>query len=78
MKNNPNATIAGGTGTLGVLLVWVLSLFSVEITSVIAAALTGALITITLFIGRKGLKGLFKVIWKGEENGGDSNKIGMS
>ncbi len=64
---HPNATVgAGGTG-LGLFVVWFLGnvwphvAFSAEDGAVIA----GGIGTVALFVGRRGVAGIVKMIWKG-------------
>lgn len=66
MRKHPNAIAAGGSSIGGVLVVWLLSLLGVEIDGVIGAAITGGLATVALFIGREGLRGLFRRLWRGQ------------
>lgn len=64
---HPNATVgAGGTG-LGVLVVWFLGNVwpHAEISAEAGVAITGAVITAVLFVGRHGLAGIARMIWKG-------------
>lgn len=74
-RNHPNATLAGGAGAFGTIIVW----FSTDIISVPMDATTGATFATVfsagaLFIGRQGLKGALRTIWEGkrsEEGGND-------
>lgn len=65
ITNHPNATTAGGTGSLSVLLVYLLSVFGVHIDPALAAAIPTILTTAVLWIGKKGIKGTFRAIWDG-------------
>lgn len=64
---HPNATVgAGGTG-LGVLVVWFLGNVwpHVSFSAEDGALLAGAIATVGLFIGRRGLRGIGRMIWHG-------------
>lgn len=63
--SHPNATAAAGSGGLAVLVVWLLGMAGVAVSPEVAAAIAGAIATIVLFIGRRGLKGLARIIWRG-------------
>lgn len=68
---HPNAVASGSSSTAGVLLIYVLGLVGLTLTPVVAAAAVGALGTLTLLIGREGMRGILRTIWKGskeEEN----------
>ena len=65
MQNNPNATVAGGTASVSVLLVWLAGHFGVNLSAEAAAAIAGGLTVIVLAIGREGVKGIMSHIWSG-------------
>ena len=65
VNQHPNATAAGGSTGLGVLAVWLLGHFGVQIGAEEAAAIVGAAATIILFVGRNGLRGAWQRIWRG-------------
>ena len=67
--NHPNATVgASGTG-LGVLVVWFLGNVwpHAAISAEAGVAVTGAVVTVALFIGRRGLRGIGRMIWRGSD-----------
>lgn len=66
MRRHPNASVAGGSGALGILLVWILGQFGVALPPEVAAAISTAAATLALVIGRRGLSGLARLIWRGE------------
>lgn len=63
---HPNATIATGTGVLGILTVFALQQAGVDLPASVAAAVPVGLTTIVLFVGRRGLRGLARILWKGD------------
>lgn len=66
-NNHPNATMAGGSTGVGVLVVYLLgNVFHVSISAELGAAISGTTATALLFIGRNGLLGLWKSIWHGK------------
>jgi hypothetical protein len=63
---HPNATVgsvsaAGG----GALIVWVLSLLGVDVDPYIATVIAGGVAGLLLLVGRKGVKGVARVLWSG-------------
>lgn len=62
---HPNATVAGGGATAGILLVWILSLVGVELPPAVAAVTAGLIPVALLFIGRNGLRGVLRLVWRG-------------
>jgi hypothetical protein len=63
---HPNA-VAGAVGGAGggPLIVYVLSLFGVEVDPYVAAVIAGASASLALFIGRSGVRGVFRLVWRG-------------
>lgn len=67
MNRHPNALTATGSGGVGVFVVWLLGYLGVDISAEIGALIaTGAAAT-ALFIGRKGLVGVARILWRGSE-----------
>lgn len=66
VRQHPNASTATGLGGLGVLTVWLLGHFHVSLTGEDSAVISGAITSVGLFIGRAGVKGLIRVIWRGQ------------
>lgn len=71
MKTNPNAKVAGGVGLSGILLVAVLGYFNVDLTAEAGATIAAGMTTSALFIGRNGIVGVFRMIWRGGANGAE-------
>jgi len=68
VKQHPNAATAAGLTGPSVLVVWLLGkLGLVDITPEIAALLAGAIIAVGLFIGKRGIKGLLSMLWRGAD-----------
>jgi hypothetical protein len=67
MGSNPNAVVGTGSGLSGgILLVYVLSLFGVNIDAYVAVAITAAVTGAVLWIGRVGgIEGLWQRILHG-------------
>lgn len=62
---HPNALTAGGASSLGVLVVWLAGYFGVDLGAEEGAAIAGVAATVALFVGRKGILGLARVLWRG-------------
>lgn len=69
VRNNPNAAVAVGTGTIATLLVGGLSLAGFEIDAALATAVATVLTAAVLLVGRKGIRGIFAQLWRGEDDG---------
>jgi hypothetical protein len=65
-SENPNATLAAGSTSVGVAVIYVLGLAGVNPTPEAAAALGGIATSVLLFIGHSGVKGFFATIWRGK------------
>lgn len=68
--NHPNALIggAGGGAGLGTLLVWLLDKYAdAGLSAEAAAAVAGGVATLVLLIGRDGIQGLAKIVWRGKK-----------
>jgi uncharacterized membrane protein YuzA (DUF378 family) len=65
--NHPNAAAAGGTTGAGVLAVWLLgSVFHVDLSAELGAVIAGATTTVFLFVGRRGLAGVWHLVIHGD------------
>ena len=64
--NNPNATLAGGTTGVAAAVTYLLSLTTWNVPPTVAVLAAGGVTTLLLFIGRNGIRGLFKMIWRGQ------------
>lgn len=73
IDNNPNASVAVGTGVLGILTVWLVGVAGVDMPPEVSAVVPVALTTTVLFIGRRGLQGFLKLLWKGDPDLGNSD-----
>ena len=62
---HPNALTAGSTTGVGVVVVWLLGHFGVDISAEVGAAIAGGEAAVALFIGRKGILGVAHLIWRG-------------
>ena len=65
VSNNPNASLAAGSTGIGVVAIYILGLFGVNPPPEVAVAGAGAFTSLFLFIGKSGLSGLPRLIWKG-------------
>lgn len=65
MSQHPNATAAGGTVGVSVLLIWIAGLLGVDLSAEVAAALTGLLTVVVLAVGRDGIRGIARRVWRG-------------
>ena len=67
ISNNPNASTVGGVTVLAGLVTWGASALGYELDPAVSVAIAGAISTAVLFIGRTGIRGLARMIWKGKE-----------
>lgn len=63
---HPNATTAAGLTGPAVLVVWLFNHFGiVDISPEVAVVIAGGVITIALFVGKRGVKGVLSMLWRG-------------
>jgi hypothetical protein len=65
MPNHPNATVAGGSAGVSVLIVWVAGHFGVDLGAEEAIVLAGLLTVAVLAVGRDGVTGIAHRVWRG-------------
>lgn len=66
MRTHPNTIAAGTTGTFAILITWLMDAFGLKVDQAAAAAIAVAIIVVVLFIGRRGLTGITRLLWKGD------------
>lgn len=65
---HPNALVGGTAGSGGgALVVWILGMSGVQVEPEVAAVMAGLCAAITLAVGRHGLRGMARLIWRGRE-----------
>jgi hypothetical protein len=65
--SHPNAATAAGLTGPSVLVVWLLSrLGIVDVSPEVAVVMGGAVISIGLLVGKRGIKGMLSMLWKGD------------
>ncbi len=62
---NPNATLAAVSTSVAVVAIWLLGQAGYTLTPEIAAAISGIITSLLLFVGHNGVKGFFRAIWNG-------------
>ncbi len=67
VKRNPNASTAGGLTGVGVFVVWLLGHLHVALSGEDSAVISGAITSGGLWFGRKGVCGVFRLFWKGDQ-----------
>lgn len=68
VRKHPNATAAAGSGGSAAALVTILMAFGVTIPLALAVWVVAAAPVIFLAIGQKGIKGIARQVWQGEES----------
>lgn len=67
--SHPNAIAAGSTGAGAVLLIWLAQQLGVPgVTPEIGAAAAATLSAAVLLIGKRGMRGLIRWLWRGDES----------
>ena len=66
ISNNPNASLAGGLTGVSAFVVAVSGWLGASLTATQAVAISGGITTAGLWIGRKGICGVARLIWKGD------------
>lgn len=68
ISRNPNASIALGSGSgLGALIVWLVGLGGTDVPPEISAVVGGAVASVFLFVGRRGIRGAIMQLWNGKD-----------
>lgn len=67
MLNNPNTNAGAVGGALGVLVSWLLGRYHVGLSAEDGAAISTGLAALVLYIGRDGLRGVFRNLWRGRQ-----------
>lgn len=65
MNKHPNAAVATGGGGIGVLAAYLLGKAGVQLEPEAAAAISTAIAGLALFIGRNGVRGVIRLLWRG-------------
>ena len=65
MNSHPNATVSGLSAALGTIVVAALDYYGYELEPAVAAAVVGATSAIVLAIGRDGVRGIVRRVWRG-------------
>lgn len=66
--NHPQAAASGGVGIIATLLVWAANRYGVEFGAVEGAAAASGMIAVGALIGRRGLRGIARILWRGSES----------
>lgn len=68
VEKHPNAATAAGLTGPSVLIVWLLGrLGVVDISPEVAVVLAGVVISVGLLIGKRGIKGMLAMLWRGSD-----------
>lgn len=65
VQNHPNATLAAGAGGAAGTIIWAASAFGVTVPGTVGAYLATFIATGALAIGRRGIRGIARIIWRG-------------
>lgn len=65
MKTNPNTNAGGIGGAIGVAITWLLGHYHVALSPEAGAAIATGTAALVLYIGRDGLGGVFRILWRG-------------
>lgn len=66
---HPNAATAGTLTGPAIVIVWLAGLLGIDMGAEVGAAVAGCMIATGLLIGRNGVKGLARILWRGHSNG---------
>lgn len=63
---NPNAVVGGTSGVGGgAAVIYLLSLVGITVSGYGAVLIAGAITTVFLFVGKHGIRGFLRMIWRG-------------
>jgi len=65
VKNHPNTSLAATIGLISVFVAWIAGIIGVVLSAEAGAGLATLLVATSLFIGKRGIKGLISGIWNG-------------
>ena len=68
MRTNPNASVGGATGALGVLVTWLLGHYHVSLSAEDGAAIATGCATVALWVGKDGVRGILRTVWRGKHD----------
>lgn len=68
LSNNPQTVVSASATGIGVLAVWLLSVFGVHVPNEVAVVIAGVISAILFFIGREGLVGVWNLILHGHRH----------
>lgn len=68
---HPNASLAAGSSSIAVVIVWLSGHFGLDMTAEVAASVTGLIASGMLVLGRNGLRGLMRILWHGNKTTSD-------
>jgi len=67
---HPNARAAAGAGGTVAVVIYLLSLFGISVPDpplAVGVAIGGAVSAIFLLVGRAGIRGVFRLLWRGSD-----------
>jgi hypothetical protein len=68
IARHPNASVALGSGSgLGAFVVWLVGLSGTSMPAEVGAAVGGIVAATALVIGRRGIKGVIRALWQGDQ-----------
>jgi hypothetical protein len=68
IAKHPNASVALGSGSgLGALVVWFVGLSGASMPPEVGASIGGVIAAVALFIGRRGIRGVIRDLWQGDQ-----------
>lgn len=67
MRTNPNTNAGALAGAFGVLVTWLLGHYHVDLSAEDGASISTGLAALILYIGRDGLRGIFRTMWRGKQ-----------
>lgn len=65
VQNHPNATLAAGAGGAAGTIIWIASSFGVTVPGTVGAYLATIIAATALAVGRRGIRGIARVLWRG-------------
>lgn len=70
LGKHPNAALSVGTGGAGVLIIWLLGHTGVSMPNEVAVLVAAAITSVALLVGRKGVRGVIRLVWHGSDDEG--------
>jgi hypothetical protein len=76
VRSNPNASVGAGGGILALFVTWLAgNLFHWNVSAEDGALIATVISAVALFVGRNGIRGVARIVWRGGAAGRDGGPV---